>query len=90
MRSSSYLKALLVGLAGLKDTVAKYQLVRQSWHGRRHAERQASDKSWSVGGRRSPWPLACAPQGPCERRALALVAEALRALSGLGLCSLVS
>ena len=37
-----------------------------------------------------PWPLACGPQGPCERRALTLVAEALRALSGLGLCSLVS
>ena len=55
-----------------------------------HAERQASDKSWSVGGRRSPWPLARAPQGPCERRALTLVAEALRTLSGLGLCSLVS
>ena len=55
-----------------------------------HAERQASDKSWSVGGRRSPWPLACAPQGPCERRALTLVAEVLRALSGLSFCFLVS
>ena len=50
----------------------------------RHAERQASNKNRSVGGRRSPWPLACVPQGPCERRALTLVAEALRALSGLG------
>ena len=50
----------------------------------RHPERQASDKNRSVGGRRSSRPLACVPQGLCERRALTLFAEALRALSGLG------
>ena len=41
-------------------------------------------------GGRTPWPLACIPQEPCERRALTLVAEALRALSGLGFCSVGS
>ena len=55
-----------------------------------HAERQASDKNRSVGGRRSPWPACVRIAGPCERRALTLVAEALRALSGLGCCSLGS
>ena len=40
--------------------------VRPVQYRSRHAERQANDKSRSVGGRRSPWPLACVPQRPYE------------------------